>query len=302
MRVARSAVVSGGVVIGRWSSVGNHSKLLRSSIGRRCKIGANVTIVDSHVWDDAVIEDNAVVRLSVICSGATVKKGAKINKGCILSYGTVVGEGTELAPFTRLTLRDGQKEASSTVAGPDGKGLPWKYELSGDYDDRLLDDDGDSDGGEDTDRLLLQLLMAQSMGSREEVLQKVARWGRVPEPELDDGDADDEGYDDEGGDFDTYAGGEGAQVFGKNVCDMVTTGFAEGHPADNVLMEIKGYKFSQNKSFQDCLAGVFPGLVAVILQKGTSKNSLLSFSKTFFQRPAWGFTMLKSLLQTPDDE
>lgn len=51
VRVARSAEVEEGVVIGRWSVVGNHSKLIRSSVGRRCKIGANVTIVDSHIWD-----------------------------------------------------------------------------------------------------------------------------------------------------------------------------------------------------------------------------------------------------------
>jgi len=304
VRVARSAEVESGVVIGRWSTVGNHTKLLRSSIGRRCKIGANVTIVDSHIWDDATIEDNAVVRLSVICSGAIIKKNAKINKGCILSYNTIVGEGTELPPYTRLTLKDGQKssEISSSIAGVGGKGSPWKFESSGDYDDHLVDSE-DVDENEDADRLLRQLLQAQSMGSREEILQKVTRWGHVPEPELDTDDMGEEGYENEEDDFNTHtSSSEGAHVFGKNVCDMVVTGYDEGHPADNVLMEIKGYKFSQNKSFQDCLMGAFPGLAAVILKKGTSKNTLLSFAKTFFQRPSWGYTMLKSLLQTCDDE
>ena len=27
----------------------------------------------------------------------------------------------------------------------------------------------------------------------------------------------------------------------------ICTGYAEGHPTDNLLMEIKGYKFAQNK-------------------------------------------------------
>lgn len=299
VRVARSADVKGGVVIGRWSSVGNHSKLLRSSIGRRCKIGTNVTVVDSHLWDDVIIEDNAVIHSSVVCSGAIVKKNAKISRGCILSYGTVVGEGIELPSFTRLTLRDGMKEGSSS-AGTGSKGSPWKFESSGDYDDFSFDSEG-LDEGEDVGRLLLQLLRAQSMGNHDEILEKVTRWGHVPEPEPDTDDIGQDDYEDNGDEFNLHAG-EGTQVFGKNVCDMVVTGYAEGHPADNVLMEIKGYKFSQNKSFQNCLAGAFPGLTTIILQKGTSKNLLLSFAKTFFQSSNWGHMMLKSLLQTSDDE
>lgn len=35
--------------------------------------------------------------------------------------------------------------------------------------------------------------------------------------------------------------------FVKVVSEMVSTGYAEGHPAGSLLMEIKGYKFAQNK-------------------------------------------------------
>jgi hypothetical protein len=42
-------------------------------------------------------------------------------------------------------------------------------------------------------------------------------------------------------------GGAGSEGFNRVVGEMVTTGYAEGHPTDNLLMEIKGFKFAQNK-------------------------------------------------------
>lgn len=35
--------------------------------------------------------------------------------------------------------------------------------------------------------------------------------------------------------------------FARVVGEMVSTGISEGHPAGSLLMEIKGYKFAQNK-------------------------------------------------------
>ena len=35
------------------------------------------------------------------------------------------------------------------------------------------------------------------------------------------------------------------------ISDMVTTGHSDGHQPDNLLMEIKGYKFAQNKVCYD---------------------------------------------------
>lgn len=40
--------------------VGPGSQLSASVVGRRVRIGANVTVRDSHIWNDVVIEDGAV--------------------------------------------------------------------------------------------------------------------------------------------------------------------------------------------------------------------------------------------------
>lgn len=42
------------------SVAGPGSELSTSVLGRRVQVGANVTIRDSHIWNDVVIEDCAV--------------------------------------------------------------------------------------------------------------------------------------------------------------------------------------------------------------------------------------------------
>jgi hypothetical protein len=37
------------------------------------------------------------------------------------------------------------------------------------------------------------------------------------------------------------------------VRDMLVTGHADGHPIDNLLLEIKGYKFAQNRCVCQCM-------------------------------------------------
>lgn len=44
-----------------------------SSIGNGCKIGKNVTIIDSIIWDGVVIADNCTVKNSVISSGSEIR-------------------------------------------------------------------------------------------------------------------------------------------------------------------------------------------------------------------------------------
>lgn len=79
----------------------------------------------------------------------------------------------------------------------------------------------------------------------------------MPRPEESDSDFEDidgdgEGYGGGGG-GDNFTGDvEGASArdvlnFAQVVGDMVRSGHAEGHPASSLLMEIKGYKFAQNK-------------------------------------------------------
>lgn len=68
-------------------------------------------------------------------------------------------------------------------------------------------------------------------------------WTAFELPE--DDQSDDEGDEDS---FEQDRGTASQSVdFLRIVGEMVSTGHAEGHPADSLLMEIKGCKFAQNK-------------------------------------------------------
>lgn len=83
----------------------------------------------------------------------------------------------------------------------------------------------------------------------------------VGEPEDESDEGEDGEYDDSGAmldcsrarsaisahDAEASARRQAAQAFSACIADMVLTGYQEGHPAENILMEIKGFKFSQNK-------------------------------------------------------
>jgi hypothetical protein len=166
------------------------------------------------------------------------------------------------------------------------------YEEEEDDDDD--DDDEDEEGGGDRAlALALDPLRASCMGCTEDEARRSLMWCKMPLPVEEEDDEDDfDGHGDGAMGFDyddddgggggggpgpasglksnrrtssrasvvgggSGGGGGGAAAFVEVVGDMVTTGHAEGHPPDNLLMEIKGYKFAQNKV---CVSMVWRGV------------------------------------------
>ena len=62
------------------------------------------------------------------------------------------------------------------------------------------------------------------------------------------------------------------------ISDMVMSGQADGHSPDNLLMEIKGYKFAQNKVFIKCEPIVGP--LKMLLTKRNFRALTLSLILT----------------------
>ena len=191
-------------------------------------------------------------------------------------------DGGSFKAKSALSLEAG---ASDPLLGPDGVGFVWTDDGQNDYEEEEEDDDDDEEDGEGTGGerpLSLDPLRASSMGCIEDEARRRLMWRKMPLPveeEDDDEDFDGQGEDCMGFDYDdddagpaadsgpkserrtsarTSAGGgagggggggggSGAAVFVEVVGDMVTSGHTEGHPPENLLMEIKGYKFAQNK-------------------------------------------------------
>ncbi len=199
-----------------------------------------------------------------------------------------------------------------------------------DYGDALENssDEGDAPAGPiDPDTGMpgpLLGLRASSMGCREEQAWKESLWDVVPAPpdESDsDEDMDEDGNDDEFGgsgdeegdmrmsdEGDARAGEAARESFRRIVADMVLTGHTDGHAPDNLLMEIKGLKFAENKEFSDCIYGTVPTLIDIAVKSVTSSaaptmSALVGALKTMFSKDSrWGLPLLRALVQGPEDE
>jgi translation initiation factor eIF-2B subunit epsilon len=130
--LARSVNIKANTVIGEGTRIGGetakfggvNTQISHSTIGRRCKIGDNVTITGCYLWDDVVIGDNVTIVNSLLATGVTIKSNVSIPKGCVISFGVVVGEGIQLKPFTKLTCVT-HKMTSPIDLGVGGKGSLW---------------------------------------------------------------------------------------------------------------------------------------------------------------------------------
>jgi len=151
-----------------------NTQISHSTIGRRCKIGDNVTITGCYIWDDVVICDNVSVVNSLIADGVILKSNVSVAKGCIISFGVTVGEGIQLKPFTKLTCVQHRNTAEIDL-GPGGKGEQWteaKVKMGSDLvrrDDEPIMESVPEDDSEDQPTALVY------ESSRKKFLKTIAR-------------------------------------------------------------------------------------------------------------------------------
>jgi cytoskeletal protein CcmA (bactofilin family) len=103
VRIARSARVESGVVLGRGTIVEENAYISRSVIGKDCVIGAGAVITDSHLWEGVAVQSGARISDAILCDKVVVKRGAVVPRGCVLSFGVVVGQGIALPEYTRMS-------------------------------------------------------------------------------------------------------------------------------------------------------------------------------------------------------
>mmetsp|Transcript_1218 Transcript_1218/g.1986 ORF Transcript_1218/g.1986 Transcript_1218/m.1986 type:complete len:748 (-) Transcript_1218:122-2365(-) len=331
VKVARSARIGEGVVLGRGSVIEEGAFISHCTIGRSCRVGKGAVLRQSHLWEGVCIEAGATVTHSIIAENAVVKAGACLERGCILATGVVVGPGVRLPPFTRVGSskhpdeelsededsdndeaegNNGEEKASG-VLGEGGRGFIWEF---GDDVGAEFGIESDSDEEEGTsDNLLpggkVAAYRASCIGCTEQEIWKRALWSGL-DPVVD---SDDDSEEDEEqilrDRLSSSASAEDYDMkrydadFSRIVGDMVTTGRKEGHPADNLLMEIKGFKFAQNKEFSDCVRGVVLALLTIVTEEceSSSPTELIARLKGMFGLEQWGYQLVYALLQEHTD-
>lgn len=275
--VARSAFIGEGVVLGAGTTVGENAFLSMTVVGRVCNIGEGAKVVDSHIWEGACIERNAKVTRSIICKGAVIGKGAVIPTGCVISFGVTIGPNVVLPEFTKVIRRSSLVDSSegTTTAIEAGEGSLWSPPM-----------------GEDSERSR-DACRTGSIGCFEDEEWKRQLWTTCEPPDESD---DDESVDG------AYNGEDTNECFIAIIKDMVITGNDEGHPTENLLMEIKGCKFAQNKSYSDCLAGIVPALLVIATGTNFKQGDFIKSLKTLLSSNGWGYQLVKAMVQEEEDE
>jgi translation initiation factor eIF-2B subunit epsilon len=291
-KVGPSTLIQGPGMVGSNSHVGRDCNIVGTVIGQNCVIGNEVTMRDSHVWEQVTVEDGATVIQSILAHGVVIKKGATISRGCVVGSGCVIGANVILPEFTRITKSmdtDGDDDMGDgfgafddssddedddsdleqhqdsihvcdyDVVGPDGVGRVWKP--------TVLDVDEDED---DEPHDPLELVKAQSIGYD---LSTVYQERAALQQEGDDGLSDDDGGD--GGmdaDFtsefdrtltlasDTASSNveqHGIMITGRQrgvdvVKELKTICLEHYGPIENLAIEMNSFKFSQNATYCDC--------------------------------------------------
>lgn len=88
--------------------------------------------------------------------------------------------------------------------------------------------------------------------------------------------------------------------FHEHVVDLVSAAIAENQPASATLMEIKGLKFSHNKSFAECVRSTMAGALTQV--PSTSVKEAVLKLKSLVAEDETTNTLLSSLSQSPQDE
>ncbi|KAA8915592.1 hypothetical protein TRICI_002237 [Trichomonascus ciferrii] len=131
--LAQSCHIESGTVIGADTFIGGGSRISKSVIGRRCKIGENVVLDGAYIWDDVVIEDNVTIKQAIVADKAIIKSHANIEPGAVISFNVVIGHGRTIQGNMKVTLK-GDDDDDFTVVGEDGQGMLY-YESEVDQDD-----------------------------------------------------------------------------------------------------------------------------------------------------------------------
>lgn len=276
VQLARSSTIGRKSLLGKATSVGEHSTITNSIIGRRCVIGDRVKIDGAYIWDDAHIGDETVIETAIIANEAYIGKNCKVEAGALISYGVKVSDGMTIAGNHRLSTlkrkrgyeRDEVSKAPSNpeIVGEAGTG----YHMQFDEDEEELVD-ALLLGVQNMD-LLLEDDTISNLGSDEETDEEFTNHhGRRPSGRSDSfASADSE----ESGETRQKARDFHNEAVGSLVDDM-----AKGNSTDDIKTEFKALIFSANaedKQIQRATATAFSKRISQIVENGKSPKDAVA--------------------------
>jgi translation initiation factor eIF-2B subunit epsilon len=312
--LSRTCVIQRETIIGCGSKFGNNTRITKSTIGRNCTVGSNVTITGSFLWKNIVIEDDVTIHNAILCDNVVIRKGAVIEEGCVLSFGVGIGAGFTLKAFSKVTTalpveqddgfssdedEDNKKKAEDKkIAAENGEWDPKEVGEGGvgrlwTLDDDAIEVEGESDDEEDDNSVnedikRLNKLKSLMIGADDIVQKRSHKWEDWET--LSSSDEEDDNLDEFAAPVEV--------PFNRIIRDMVYGGEQAGHGIDDLFLEIKSFKFAQNKSFADIIGAILPGLFDMITTDDKSAMTILGEVRTKFNR--WSSVIKRCLVDTED--
>ncbi|KAK9898669.1 hypothetical protein P389DRAFT_178044 [Cystobasidium minutum MCA 4210] len=310
LNLARSCTTGPAAVIGRRTIIGERSDVLESVIGENCRIGSEVRIINSYLYNGVVVNDGCVITDSIIGEGVHVQGDAQLSQGTLVGAGVTIGEGASLRSQRVSTEAwgddedeeeieeqekpvNGNKEGRSLGTGAQGHIWPSEEEV------HLAEQDSD-----DEDALDVRNLRTSSLAHSGVPLEL----------------SDDEGHSDSSastisrssssddlaseGDSDAMSdiseppaiAGIGAlgesdatddMAFKRECLSSLERSFGEGHTVDNAAIELKTLRMASNVALKDVTGVVVPFLCDQILAKeGAPANEVVNSVNKLVER--WG--------------
>jgi len=244
--VEKNCRLKSKVLIGAKSKLEEGCFITQSVIGLNCKIGKNVTISNSFIWDNTVIEDNCSIVQSIVCENCHLRRNVKM-VDCIISYNVCVDENVSLKPCSRISMRkpieDGEDDLNEKmrnlkaddfdkeIVGKNGKGFLWAYDIEEEgFMPSLTGNDYETSEGESSD------------DEDDDSLPP------SPPQEL-----------------------SNFHQFQIEVVENLKSGFLENIAPDNIALEINASKFKFNISITELCQAVIKALLELSIKDGITK-------------------------------
>ena len=231
VQLSYTALVTPPSAIGSKTRVDDSAQVIRSVIGRDCHIMEGARVEGVYLWDGVTIGKGAKVTKSIICTGCVIGANCVVPAGSILSMGVVLPNNTVLVENTRLALPpcndgSGEKVGNGFVHWPIG------------------DDEKRS-------RLIAEQCMGGALGI----------WDEDPDWSSDTDSSSD------GSSIRDYIvqpdEGQLSAAFVDEIKGLVKDAMNEDEEPDALFHSINNFRFSQERSVKECIAGIVKGLFAV---------------------------------------
>lgn len=316
--LSHSAQIGANSVVGSATSIGDHCKVVNSVIGQGCKIGKNVVINGSYIWDSVIIEDGCKVSNSLICDGVHLRAGAIVEPGCVLSFKVEVGKNVTVPAHSKVSLlpqpsnEDSDEELEYADTNSGVADSPPFSSMRSSGDQATVPFEQDESGTSETGAcgVVGYIWTSVDTGILEEWRQSIAPVSKEKLEELQHSVSDDDGSEDESNnptvpDKDDYSDSmveddDHISKFEKEVEETFQRALGGGVNRDNLILEINGLRLAYSLQHADCAGAVFYSIMKSALVAAQSTNDTLA--KTTSEALDKWKDLLRNYTKTVDEE